>query len=75
LAFSSSSCVLSLWHFIYKLTASLAVFDFYLSFMTDFFQLWLRLAAVIYVHVYSPHGLCHIDPTRMHIPRSSLSNR
>jgi hypothetical protein len=39
------------------LTAMPAVLTIYLSFMTDFFQLWLRLAVVIYTNVYSLHGL------------------
>jgi hypothetical protein len=50
------------------LTTMLVVLTFYLSFMTDFFQLWLRLTVVIYTRVYSRHGLMHIDLTRMHIP-------
>lgn len=58
------------------LTAMLAVLTFYLSFMTDFFQLWLRLAAVIYTHVYSHHGLMPYTPnshayTRSHYPIGS----
>lgn len=44
--------------------------------MTDFFELWLRLAVVIYTHVYSDHGLMPYRSdshayTRSHYPIGS----
>ena len=50
-----------------------AVLTFYLSFMMDFFQLWPRLAVVIYTLMYiRMTDLSHIDLTPMLIPGTTI---